>query len=278
MCGDDLLSIIVTEQPVPLVAHHIALIVACQGAPAHHTPHTWEPLCNSQAIYGLCAPRPTSAAMAAPGGAELDFFDKFAGGLKKVSNVLEAGAKTVATGVTNVANSLLLDSDLERIKSINEFAKSQTAVGGRKQLSEQEMDAADKKADAVLAKCCSDQYFLPPQSFDPVRHELQQLSNEAGQEEIDQVVDRLAVGVEVGGGNFLCLHDVFCPACCSARNRTHGFLSFLIVDGLWEAVSTRAEETRGAHHRHYHGRWRGGGHEGSTSHNSKQQEHHAPGS
>lgn len=87
------------------------------------------------------------------------------------------------------------DSDLDKLRSVNEFAKSQNPVVARKKFSEQELDAADKRADAILEKFHSG-YF--DNDFDPVRHELSQLTDEAGQDEIDQIVDRLATGVEVG--------------------------------------------------------------------------------
>jgi hypothetical protein len=140
---------------------------------------------------------------------------KLLGGLKAIGETIESTAKEAATkvasgvkdgvsvvgtgvisGVTAIKDSIL-DSELERLRSAQQFAKRQGTMPRRKQISEQELDEADRRADAVLQNLPQG-YFS--ESFDPVRQELAALGDESAttQEAIDAVVDRLSQGVEVG--------------------------------------------------------------------------------
>lgn len=141
--------------------------------------------------------------MAGPGPAPGAFFSKLKAFGDRLENVAKDVAKDVATGVvtgvdkvTNVAKDIkgsILDSEIERLRSVSQFAKTQQPVK-HKQFSRFELDEADKRADAILAT-----FHLGylEKDFDAVRFELQQLHDSTAQDEIDQIVDRLALGVEV---------------------------------------------------------------------------------
>ncbi len=113
---------------------------------------------------------------------------------------VQTGVSTVGTGVINVAKDIkesVLDGDLDKIRSVHAFQKNQASLaqsGRRKHFSEQELDAADQRAAQVLAK-------LPPgyfeKEYDPVRHELSQLLESSGQEDMDAIVERLGQCMEV---------------------------------------------------------------------------------
>jgi hypothetical protein len=112
------------------------------------------------------------------------------------SSVLTVADK-VGTGVRDLKDTLL-DGDLDRIRSVHAFQKAQGQLQqhtrGRKQLSERELDEADKKADAVLASLPAG-YFQ--ENYDPVRHQLMQLTEGSEQHDVDAVVERLGTCVEV---------------------------------------------------------------------------------
>jgi hypothetical protein len=109
------------------------------------------------------------------------------------------GVQLVGTGVITVARDIkdsVLDDELDKIRSVHAFQKTQAALqdARRKPLSERELDAADARATAVLEQ-------LPPgyyeRDYDPVRDELQRLGEGDGQEEVDQITERLGAFMEV---------------------------------------------------------------------------------
>ena len=127
------------------------------------------------------------------GVAELKFLDK----LKAIGGKIEGIASDVGTTaayagksfvntVSAMPGSLIVDSDFERIKNINQLARQHgTGLNTRKKFTDVEWEAAEKRADAVISQI--PQGYLE-KDFDPVKYELEQLSNEAGQEEIDAIV------------------------------------------------------------------------------------------
>lgn len=107
-----------------------------------------------------------------------------------------AGSKFVdvagdVAGTVKSGASQLLVSDFEKLRHLNQLAK-QHAV--RAKYTEEELVAVEQRADAIIT-AFPDGYF--DKSFDPVANELAQLADRENQEEIDAIVDRLTLGVEV---------------------------------------------------------------------------------
>lgn len=130
-------------------------------------------------------------------------FKLVGGKLVDVGGVIGAVGKTVGSKVVDVAGdvagsvksgaSQLLVSDFEKLKHLNQLAK-QHAV--RAKYTVEELAAVEQRADAIIS-ALPEGYF--DKSFDPVAHELVQLNELDEQEQIDALVDRLTLGVEVGG-------------------------------------------------------------------------------
>jgi len=132
------------------------------------------------------------------------FTTHFLGKLKAIGNtigdaavnvggtVVGAGTKVVGV-VKDIPNSIGHNSDFDHIKSINQLAR-QKPVQKQHHYTDAEWAEAERRADAVLDKLFPG-YFEA--DFDPVKHELEQLTVEAGPEEIDGIVDKLTLGVEV---------------------------------------------------------------------------------
>jgi hypothetical protein len=106
--------------------------------------------------------------------------------------VASAGTKVVGV-VKDIPNQITYNSDFEHIRSINELARQKPERKEHK-YTEQEWEEADKRADKVLDKLYPG-YF--EDNFDPVKYELEQLTSDSGQEEIDSIVEKLTYGVEV---------------------------------------------------------------------------------
>lgn len=100
------------------------------------------------------------------------------------------GVNTVATTVSSLA---MVDHDFDRVRALSAFSKQHAAA--RRKFTDAELGAAEARADATLDTLPTG-YFEP--KFNPIAYELQQLTNEDGQEQMDAVVDRLTAGVEVG--------------------------------------------------------------------------------
>ena len=79
---------------------------------------------------------------------------------------------------------LIADSDFERIKRLD---RARTGDATRKRYS-------SRYTDAVIPPGYSEK------EFDPVKYELEQLSDEAGPEEIDAIAAKLTTEAEVGVG------------------------------------------------------------------------------
>ena len=157
------------------------------------------------------------------------FTTQFFGKLKAIGNsigdvavnvgesVASAGTKVVGV-VKDIPNSITHNSDFDHIKSINELAR-QKPILREHQYTDAEWAEAEKRADVVLDKLYPG-YFQ--EGFDPVKHELEQLTAEAGSEEIDAIVERLTTGVEVSAlcwlGTHACLHA---PAWLSMQTLPH---------------------------------------------------------
>ncbi|GFH20369.1 uncharacterized protein HaLaN_17478, partial [Haematococcus lacustris] len=132
-------------------------------------------------------------------------------GLKTFGNKLESvatnvasgvatGVTTVGTGVISAAKDLkdtILDNEIDRIRAINQFAKAQNYHKTKAKYTESELNAADIKANEVLAKLYTG-YF--DEGFDPIRHELSKLTDLDAQDNIDSMVDHLTQGVETVSG------------------------------------------------------------------------------
>lgn len=99
----------------------------------------------------------------------------------------------IGDGVATVATMAMVDHDFDRVKAISAFAKQHAAA--RRKFTDAELSAAEARADATLDTLPTG-YFEP--KFNPIAYELQQLTNEDGQEQMDAVVERLTAGVEVG--------------------------------------------------------------------------------
>ncbi|MEW5316011.1 MAG: hypothetical protein WDW38_007404 [Sanguina aurantia] len=100
----------------------------------------------------------------------------------------------IGDGVATVATMAMVDHDFDRVKAISAFAKQHAAA--RRKFSDAELSAAEARADATLDTLPTG-YFEP--KFNPIAYELQQLTNEDGQEQMDAVVERLTAGVETAG-------------------------------------------------------------------------------
>lgn len=109
---------------------------------------------------------------------------------RTVGGKIGDGFDTVASTVQTLA---MVDHDFDRVKAISAFSKQHAAA--RRKFTDAELGAAEARADATLDTLPTG-YFEP--KFNPVAYELQQLTNEDGQEQMDAVVERLTAGVEVG--------------------------------------------------------------------------------
>eukprot|EP00195_Chlamydomonas_chlamydogama_P017399 CAMPEP_0202911778 /NCGR_PEP_ID=MMETSP1392-20130828/55880_1 /ASSEMBLY_ACC=CAM_ASM_000868 /TAXON_ID=225041 /ORGANISM="Chlamydomonas chlamydogama, Strain SAG 11-48b" /LENGTH=239 /DNA_ID=CAMNT_0049602407 /DNA_START=52 /DNA_END=768 /DNA_ORIENTATION=- len=117
------------------------------------------------------------------------------GTVRDIGGTVANAATNVVVAVKDLPN-IIDNSDFEKIKAINQVARQHT-VQQKKKFTDHEWQEAERRADAVLAQF-PEGYF--ESDFDPVKFELEQLSTEAGQEEIDAVVERLTVGVEKASG------------------------------------------------------------------------------
>ena len=134
------------------------------------------------------------------GGAERGVGLRFMDKLKAIGDKLENVTSSVASTVKDAAGNIMEDSDLARFKSVNAVSaqlQRKEQLQARKVYSESELSEADRRVDAVITTIHTG-HFEP--GFDPVKHELEQLSSEAGQVELDALVERLTNGLEVGGG------------------------------------------------------------------------------
>ena len=115
-------------------------------------------------------------------------------GSSVVGAVGRAGTKVVGV-VKDIPSSVLGAHDFDHVNKINELARSRPVIREH-HYTDAEWAEAEKRADAVLDKLFPG-YF--EEGFDPVKHELEQLTVESGPEEIDLIVDRMTTGVEVRG-------------------------------------------------------------------------------
>ncbi len=146
--------------------------------------------------------------MAEPGdGAGARFGQMLVGGLKLVGGKVVDFGGTVAGKVVDVGGTVgrsvvdvgrqvvdlkLFESDFERMRQLNQLAKQQQDL--RRKYTEQELAAVEARADLVLGQLYTG-YFEA--NFDPVAYELAKLGDNDGQEQIDELVERLTQGVEV---------------------------------------------------------------------------------
>ena len=103
---------------------------------------------------------------------------------------LPCHAAQIADTATDV-NRALFVNELEKIRHLDQLRK-QNVVRGR--YTEEELAELEQRADKIIAGFPQG-YF--DKSFDPVAHELSQLGDNDNQEEIDAIVERLTLGVEV---------------------------------------------------------------------------------
>ena len=161
---------------------------------------------------------------------------QFLGKLKAIGNSIGDVAKDVGDTVANagtkvvgvvkeIPNSIGHNSDFDHIKSINELAR-QKPVQREHHYTDAEWAEAERRADAVLDKLFPG-YF--EEGFDPVKYELEQLSVEAGPDEIDAIVDKLTLGVEVS--------SVVTPMQPMPPCRGRGELSFIFHPHATHAVT-----------------------------------------
>lgn len=117
-----------------------------------------------------------------------------------VGGTVVSAAGTVATAAKSASSVVvpgragLAHADFAHVKSVNQLAREERGRDKDKKYSAADWADAERRADEVLSKLWEG-YF--EESCDPVAHELQQLTTEAGPDEIDVVVDRLTTGVEV---------------------------------------------------------------------------------
>ncbi|KAG2432824.1 hypothetical protein HXX76_008558 [Chlamydomonas incerta] len=89
----------------------------------------------------------------------------------------------------------LAETDFERMRQLNQIAKQQQDL--RRKYTEEELQAVEKRADLVLGQLYSG-YFEA--NFDPVAYELSKLNDHDNQDHIDELVERLTLGVETVSG------------------------------------------------------------------------------
>jgi hypothetical protein len=149
--------------------------------------------------------------MGEQGSSRPDF--KFLSKLKQIGNKLEDvaigfgstvadGVKVTASTITALPSAITDQRDFEVLRNVHAASKQQDAAAAtgrqhRKTYTQQELDAVEARAEEVIGRLYPG-YF--EQLFDPVPHELEQLGGEAGADEIDAVVERLTLGVEVRVG------------------------------------------------------------------------------
>ena len=124
--------------------------------------------------------------------AGLSFIQTIGGKLEQAAGTVAHAAQVAATAVKD---NIIDGGEFDRIRSFQQELARQGRPQKARHYSEAEWEEAERKADEVLSQFYPG-YFT--QDFDPVEHELEQLTSEAGQEEIDAIVERLTTGVEVG--------------------------------------------------------------------------------
>ncbi|KAG2448902.1 hypothetical protein HYH02_006250 [Chlamydomonas schloesseri] len=146
--------------------------------------------------------------MAEPGG----FGQNVLGKLKLVGGKVVDFGGTVAGKVVDVGGTVggklgdiggrigsqiasLAETDFERMRQLNQIAKQQQDL--RRKYTEEELQAVEKRADLVLGQLYSG-YFEA--NFDPVAYELSKLNDHDNQDHIDELVERLTLGVETVSG------------------------------------------------------------------------------
>jgi hypothetical protein len=151
--------------------------------------------------------------------------------LKDLGSKIESGVVTAAKAVKDLPQNIGFEGDFDRIKSLNQIARTQNVRA--KKYSAQEWADAEKRADAVLD---SIYHGYTEEGFDPVRYELEQLSTDAGHEEIEATVEKLTTGVEVRAH----MHAGHLLACDEEAGTSFKHASNVGMDERREGQPTRA--------------------------------------
>ena len=125
------------------------------------------------------------------GGKVVDLGGTFAGKVVDVGGTVGGKLGDIGGRIGSQIASLA-ETDFERMRQLNQIAKQQQDL--RRKYTEEELQAVEKRADLVLGQLYSG-YFEA--NFDPVAYELSKLNDHDNQDHIDELVERLTLGVEV---------------------------------------------------------------------------------
>ncbi|GIL58297.1 hypothetical protein Vafri_13375 [Volvox africanus] len=129
------------------------------------------------------------------GGKVVDFGGTVAGRVADVGGTVGNKIGDFGNKIVDVATKPLFESDLERLRQLNQIAQQQQDL--RRKYTEQELLAVEARADLVLGQLYTG-YF--ESNFDPVAYELSKLTDSDNQAHIDELVERLTQGVETVSG------------------------------------------------------------------------------
>eukprot|EP00198_Chlamydomonas_reinhardtii_P001173 XP_001690508.1 predicted protein [Chlamydomonas reinhardtii] len=128
------------------------------------------------------------------GGKVVDLGGTFAGKVVDVGGTVGGKLGDIGGRIGSQIASLA-ETDFERMRQLNQIAKQQQDL--RRKYTEEELQAVEKRADLVLGQLYSG-YFEA--NFDPVAYELSKLNDHDNQDHIDELVERLTLGVETVSG------------------------------------------------------------------------------
>jgi hypothetical protein len=140
--------------------------------------------------------------------------DEITRSLKSFSEAIDGTFSTLATkATTGIATGLKAAVPLPRPPAARQPLNGGAAAARpAPQITDEEREAAQKRSDAALAAL--DQGYFS-QSFDPLAHELAALAEDAKQDDVDAVVERLTAAVDVSGQG----HGVAAPLACRRAHR-----------------------------------------------------------
>jgi hypothetical protein len=119
--------------------------------------------------------------------------NKVVDGASTTGQVIAGTAVGVGNRFVDTVSRPLFEGDFERMRQLNQLARQQQDL--RKKFTEEELQAVEKRADLVLSQL-HEGYF--EQNFDPVAYELSKLTDADDQTHMDELVEKLTYGVEVG--------------------------------------------------------------------------------